>query len=94
MENGILIIDDDRELCELLRDYLGAEGFIAGIEAERAFGAHRRAAGQVIKLGSALRAGLFFADINLGHGLSDDPCEWARPLATFAAPCQTPANPK
>jgi len=28
MENGILIIDDDRELCELLRDYLGAEGFI------------------------------------------------------------------
>jgi two-component system response regulator CpxR len=28
MQTKILIIDDDRELCELLRDYLGAEGFI------------------------------------------------------------------
>ena len=27
MRTKILIIDDDRELCELLRDYLGAEGF-------------------------------------------------------------------
>ena len=27
MHTKILIIDDDRELCELLRDYLGAEGF-------------------------------------------------------------------
>ena len=26
MEN-LLIIDDDSELCELLRDYLGNEGF-------------------------------------------------------------------
>ena len=25
--NRILIIDDDEELCELLRDYLGPEGF-------------------------------------------------------------------
>lgn len=25
--NHILIIDDDHELCELLTDYLGAEGF-------------------------------------------------------------------
>ncbi|NMC73837.1 MAG: response regulator transcription factor [Geobacteraceae bacterium] len=27
MHTKILVIDDDRELCELLRDYLGAEGF-------------------------------------------------------------------
>jgi DNA-binding response OmpR family regulator len=27
MPNRILIIDDDVELCELLRDYLAAEGF-------------------------------------------------------------------
>ena len=31
--NRILVIDDDKELCELLADYLGPEGF--SIEASK-----------------------------------------------------------
>ena len=29
MSNAVLIIDDDRELCALLADFLGLEGFSA-----------------------------------------------------------------
>ncbi|TLN17856.1 response regulator [bacterium] len=45
MENRILIIDDDMELCDLLRDYLEAEGFAVETVHDGEQGAERAVAG-------------------------------------------------
>ncbi|MGZ8432621.1 MAG: response regulator transcription factor [Candidatus Deferrimicrobiaceae bacterium] len=44
-ENRILVIDDDRELCELLAEYLGQEGFVVESVNEGAAGLERALSG-------------------------------------------------
>jgi two-component system response regulator CpxR len=44
-ENRILVIDDDRELCELLAEYLGQEGFVVESVNEGATGLERALSG-------------------------------------------------
>ena len=46
MANNLLIIDDDHELCELLRDYLSAEGFSISACHTGAEGAQQALAGE------------------------------------------------
>lgn len=45
MNTTILIIDDDRELCDLLRDYLGSEGFTVEAVHDGEEGASRACSG-------------------------------------------------
>jgi len=44
-ENRILVIDDDRELCELLAEYLGQEGFVVESVNEGSTGLERALSG-------------------------------------------------
>jgi len=45
MENRILVIDDDRELCGLLEEYTGCRGVCGGVGPYRAQGAEQGSQG-------------------------------------------------